>query len=229
MTQKSWLTLLEQHRAIAVIRAPNFELGRKMALAVAAGGMNLIEITWNSDRPLQLVEQLRHELPTCMIGMGTLLDREAVERAIGVGARFLFTPHTAPDLIQIAVEQNVPMIPGALTPTEIVAAWQAGAASVKVFPIQAVGGASYIQSLQAPLDHIPLIPTGGVTLENARGFLAAGAIGVGLSGQLFPPAAIASGNWEAVTQRAEKLMQTLSLFPNPLNPDGKSFPAYGQN
>ena len=98
---------------------------------------------------------------------------------------------------------------GALSPTEIVTAWQAGATCVKVFPVQAVGGAAYIRSLQGPLSQIPLIPTGGVTLENAKRFLEAGAVAVGLSGDLFPQAAIATEDWQAVTARSQALVDQL--------------------
>jgi 2-dehydro-3-deoxyphosphogluconate aldolase/(4S)-4-hydroxy-2-oxoglutarate aldolase len=101
-------------------------------------------------------------------------------------------------------------VPGALTPTEIVTAWDSGATCVKVFPIEAVGGANYIKSLQGPLGHIPLIPTGGVTLENAKEFIKAGAIAVGLSGDLFPKPLIAAQDWDAIAQRAKTLKQQLA-------------------
>lgn len=182
-----------------------------MAQAVAAGGLRLIEITWNSQRAPELISQLRSELPACTIGAGTLLDPDQTQRAIAAGAQFLFTPHVDPALIQIATQVGVPVIPGALSPTEIVMAWQAGASSVKVFPIQAVGGIQYIQSLQGPLGHIPLIPTGGVTLENAKEFIAAGAIGVGLAGSLFPKWELEIENWPAITKQAQTLRQSLEI------------------
>ncbi|NJO42916.1 MAG: bifunctional 4-hydroxy-2-oxoglutarate aldolase/2-dehydro-3-deoxy-phosphogluconate aldolase [Cyanobacteria bacterium CRU_2_1] len=206
MTEHSWLSLVRSQRAIAVIRAPNFDLGIQMARAIAASGMKLIEITWNSEQAAKLVYQLRAELPDCSIGAGTLLTSDQVKEAIGVGSQFLFTPHTNPTIIQAAVGQKVPIVPGALSPTEIVAAWQAGASAVKVFPIQSVGGAAYIRHLQAPLGQIPFIPTGGVTVENAKEFIEAGAIAVGLSGQLFPKGAIVNGDWAMITQRAKELM-----------------------
>jgi 2-dehydro-3-deoxyphosphogluconate aldolase/(4S)-4-hydroxy-2-oxoglutarate aldolase len=181
-----------------------------MAKAVAAGGMQLIEITWNSDASAQLISQLRSELPTCTIGTGTLLTLDHLEQAIAAGAQFLFTPHINSAMIQAAAQRSVPIVPGALSPTEIVTAWQAGASCVKVFPVQAMGGASYIKSLQGPLSHIPLIPTGGVTLENAPEFLLSGAIAVGLSGQLFPQQLVVTGNWEAIAQRARNLIQQLA-------------------
>jgi len=209
MFNHSWLKLLQQTSAIAVIRAPKIDQGYQMAKAVASGGMQIIEITWNSDRPEQLISQLRSELPACTIGTGTLLTLDQMEQAIAAGAQFLFTPHVDPVMIQAAIHKGLPIIPGALSPTEIVTAWLAGASCVKVFPVQAMGGASYIKSLQAPLGHIPLIPTGGVTLENAKEFLAAGAIAVGLSGQLFPQQLVKAGNWEAIAQLAQTLMQQI--------------------
>lgn len=209
MSSQSWLTLLQKNRAIAVIRASQV-LGHQMAKAVASGGMQLIEITWN-DASAKLITQLRSELPTCTIGTGTLLTLEHMEQAIAAGAQFLFTPHTNSAMIQAAVQRSVPIVPGALSPTEIVTAWLAGASCVKVFPVQAMGGASYIKSLQGPLSHIPLVPTGGVTIENAPEFLAAGAIAVGISGELFPQQLVIDGNWEAISWRARNLMQQLKV------------------
>ncbi|QMS91041.1 bifunctional 4-hydroxy-2-oxoglutarate aldolase/2-dehydro-3-deoxy-phosphogluconate aldolase [Nostoc edaphicum CCNP1411] len=209
MPNQVWLSQLQKHRAIAVIRAPKIELGQQMAMAVASGGMQLIEITWNSDRAGELISQLRSELPACIIGTGTLFNVQQLQEAIASGAQFLFTPHVDPAMIQAAVEKNVPIIPGALTPTEIVTAWSQGASCVKVFPVQAVGGAEYIKSLQGPLRQIPLIPTGGVTLENAKEFLQAGAIAVGLSGELFPQKLVTERNWEAIAFGAKNLMRQL--------------------
>lgn len=211
MFNQIWLSQLQKHRAIAVIRAPEFELGRKMAMAIASGGMQLIEITWNSDRAAELIAQLRLELPECIIGTGTLLNLNDMEEAIASGAQFFFTPHVDSLMIQAAVANNVPIIPGALTPTEIFNAYTQGASCVKVFPVQAVGGANYIKSLQGPLGQIPLIPTGGVTLDNAEEFIAAGAVAVGLSSELFPKKLVNSGDWEAIAQLAKTLMQKLVI------------------
>ncbi|MBE9225795.1 bifunctional 4-hydroxy-2-oxoglutarate aldolase/2-dehydro-3-deoxy-phosphogluconate aldolase [Phormidium sp. LEGE 05292] len=210
MSSQSWLKVLQKERAIAVIRAQNWQEGCQMAKAVAAGGMKLIEITWNSDRPEKTISYLRQELPDCQIGSGTLLNLEQLEMAIASGAEFLFTPHVDLTLIKTAIKANIPIIPGALSPTEIVTAWQAGASCVKVFPIQAVGGASYIRSLQGPLGNIPLIPTGGVTLNNAKEFLQAGAIAVGLAGDLFPQDLINKANWQAISINAKNLMQQIN-------------------
>ena len=209
MSNQVWLSQLKLHRAIAVVRAPKMVWGEKMALAVASGGMQLIEITWNSDRAPELIAQLRAKLPNCMIGTGTLFNVQQLQEAIACGSQFLFSPHTDIDMIQAALTANIPIIPGALTPTEIITAWNHGASCVKVFPVQAVGGTSYIKSLQGPLGHIPLIPTGGITLENAQDFLQVGAVAVGLGGELFPTESVLQGNWQAISEQARTLVQRL--------------------
>jgi 2-dehydro-3-deoxyphosphogluconate aldolase/(4S)-4-hydroxy-2-oxoglutarate aldolase len=210
---KAWLGLLQQNRAIAVIRTTQSAQGYQMAKAVVAGGMHLIEVTWNSDKSAELIARLQAELPHCTIGTGTLLNLEQLNDAIAAGAKFLFSPHCDTAMIRAAIQQDIPIIPGALSPTEIVHAYTAGASSVKVFPVEALGGASYIKSLQEPLGHIPLIPTGGVTLSNAREFIAAGAIAVGLASELFPKHLVDIGNWEAISQQAKTLMEQLHQIP----------------
>ena len=210
MSGQSWLSQLKQQKVIAVIRASEVSLTRQLALAVASGGMQLIEITWNSAGASELIAQLRVELPNCTIGTGTLLNLQQMREAIAAGAQFLFTPHVDPVMIKAAVDIGVPIIPGALSPTEMVTAWSSGASCVKVFPVEAVGGVRYIKSLRGPLGHIPLIPTGGVTLENAKEFLQAGAAAVGLSSQLFPKEFVETGNWEAIAQKSQNLLQKIS-------------------
>jgi 2-dehydro-3-deoxyphosphogluconate aldolase/(4S)-4-hydroxy-2-oxoglutarate aldolase len=211
-TPQDWLAVLREHQVIAVIRTLEVERGLAMAQAVAAGGIRLIEVTWNSERPAVLVANLRAALPHCWIGCGTLLTLAQMQEAIAAGAQFGFMPHVAPDLIHYAQAHCWPIHPGALTPSEIVTAWQAGASAVKVFPVSAVGGDRYIRSLQGPLGQIPLIPTGGVTFANAREFLDAGAVAIGLSGELFPSVAVHQHDWHFITQRTEQWLATLSAL-----------------
>lgn len=207
MNTQSWLAVVGQQRVVAVVRSSQFEQGIQMAKAVAAGGIRLIEVTWNSDRAPDVIAQLRQDLPDCWIGAGTLLTVAQQQQAIAAGAQFLFTPHVDIGMIKTAAEQEIPLVAGALSPTEIVQAWQAGAASVKVFPIGIMGGVAYIQALRAPLGNIPLIPTGGITIDNTPAFLQAGAIAVGLSSDLFPQAALLQGNWDAIALRTQALVQ----------------------
>ena len=210
----SWLNLLQQHRIIAVVRADNAVIAREIALAAAAGGIKLIEIAWNTDRAESLIPKLQQELPDCKIGAGTVLDIDSAERAIACGCSFLFTPHTNLDLISKGLQNNVPVIAGALTPTEILTAWQAGASAVKVFPIKVVGGVDYLKCLQPILCDIPLIPTGGVTLQNAAQFLAAGAIAVGISSDLFSAEVIAEDDWTTIIARSQMLIKKVQPFQN---------------
>ncbi|PZV11250.1 MAG: ketohydroxyglutarate aldolase [Leptolyngbya sp.] len=209
MNTQTWLSLVRQQRVIAVVRSSQFEQGIQMAKAMASGGLQLIEVTWNSDRAPDLIAQLRGELPHCWIGAGTLLTVAQQQQAIAAGAQFLFTPHVDVGMIKTAAKQEIPLVAGALSPTEIVQAWQAGAASVKVFPIEIMGGVAYMQALRAPLSNIPLIPTGGITIDNTTAFLQAGAIAVGLSSDLFPPAALFQGNWAAIALRAKNLLHKI--------------------
>lgn len=201
-----------QHRAIAVIRAPEFDLGLFMARCVSAAGLKLIEITWNSDRPASLLSQLREELPDCIVGSGTIVSQDQLRESVSAGAQFIFSPHSDRALIHQANRLEIPIVPGALTPTEIVQAWQAGASSVKVFPINALGGASYLRSLRAPLDGIPLIPTGGVSVENSAELLQSGAIAVGLSSELFVPKWVRDRNWNALSNHVSDLLSQLAPY-----------------
>ena len=207
----SWLAILQEQKAIAVIRSPELTMGLGMAEAVVTGGMKLIEVTWNSEQPQELISQLRARLPHCIIGAGTILNKSQLQEAIACGAQVLLSPHCDPRLIENAIAHKIPFVPGVLSPTEIVHAWQAGARAVKVFPIQTVGGANYIKSLQGPLGHIPLIPTGGVTIENAQAMLAAGAIAVGLSSNLFLSSLLREQNWQEITARTQSLMTKIKL------------------
>jgi 2-dehydro-3-deoxyphosphogluconate aldolase / (4S)-4-hydroxy-2-oxoglutarate aldolase len=209
--KEDWLKFVKQERIIAVIRSPDLHIGSKMAHAVAAGGIKLIEITANSDRPWELIESLRTELPHCSIGTGTVLSLADMRNAIACGAEYIFTPHLDLSLIQVANLAAIPIVPGALTPTEIITAWQAGATAIKVFPIESVGGINYLKALQGPIGQIPLIPTGGVTVANTTDFLAAGAIAVGIAGSLFPQSELIQENWHSIRDRASNLINNVNM------------------
>lgn len=206
-----WLALLACHRAISIIRAPSVAVGLAMAKAVSAGGFGLIEVAWhNNTQPAEMMVAIRQALPNGVVGAGTVLTEDDLRGAIAAGAQFCFTPHTDPALIQLATRCRIPMIAGAMTPTEILLAWRAGASSVKVFPISALGNAQYIRSVLGPLGPIALVPTGGVTSESAPALLAAGAVAVGLSTALFPKADVEKEDWAAIEARARHLLTLLS-------------------
>ncbi|WP_069790456.1 bifunctional 4-hydroxy-2-oxoglutarate aldolase/2-dehydro-3-deoxy-phosphogluconate aldolase [Cyanobacterium sp. IPPAS B-1200] len=208
-----WLSLLKQYRLIAVIRASSQEIGEKMAYIASQGGIKLIEVTWNSYQPERLVYHLRQILPDCYVGVGTILTMAQLKNAIEAQAQFAFSPHFDQDLLTFAHYHHIPFNPGTLSPTEIINAFDGGARAVKVFPVKALGGVDYIKSLQGPMNQFPLIPTGGVTMAETIAFLDAGAIAVGLSGDLFPTDLVRAGKWEEMGDRIYQLMQKINRLP----------------
>ncbi|MEM9503438.1 MAG: bifunctional 4-hydroxy-2-oxoglutarate aldolase/2-dehydro-3-deoxy-phosphogluconate aldolase [Cyanobacteria bacterium P01_E01_bin.43] len=211
MDRATWLAALRKHRAIAILRATSLETGIQMAQAAVKGGFRLLEVTWTSDRPGDLVNQLRTTLPgDCLVGGGTLLSIPDLQDAIAAGIQFSFMPHTETALMQLGQHHGIPMVPGALTPTEIMAAWQLGAMGVKVFPCQALGGPAYIRHLQGPLAHIPLIPTGGIALTDGRTYLEQGAIAIGVASSLFPQALLRREDWSAIETRSRQFLASLT-------------------
>lgn len=182
-----------------------------MARAAAAGGFRLIEVAWtNNAKPAAMIATIRQALPDCVVGVGSVLTEDDFDKAIAANARFCFTPYVSSALITQSIANRIPIVAGAMTPTEIVSAWQAGASSVKVFPISSLGNEVYIRSLLGPLGPIPLVPTGGVTSESAPALIASGAIAVGLSTALFPPAEVLRGDWQTIEARARYLLASLS-------------------
>ena len=204
-----WLSIVSKYRLIAVIRADNINNGLKMAHAVAKGGVKLIEITWKSEQPLVLVSRLREELPDCYIGVGTILSVSDLKNAIASGIQFAFSPHFDSELIDLAHNHHIPFVPGALSPTEIINAFNYGAKTVKVFPIQSMGGVDYLKSILAPTPHLKLIPTGGVRINNAEEFIKNGAVAVGLATDLFPHHLVADENWQEITLLGQKIQEKL--------------------
>lgn len=211
-----WISLLQRHRIIAVIRSTDVNTAYKMAIAAATGGIKLIEITWNSggnsDAVESLIPKLQTELSDCLIGTGTILNLEMAKRAIACGCKFIFTPHVNQDLIRFVNNAQVPIMAGAMTPTEILQAWAWGADAVKIFPIKTLGGQEYIKCLKPVLESIPLIPTGGVTMDNAMEFLSSGAIAVGVSTDLFLPQAIINQDWQKISDRARVICLKVEKF-----------------
>ncbi|MDX1978569.1 MAG: bifunctional 4-hydroxy-2-oxoglutarate aldolase/2-dehydro-3-deoxy-phosphogluconate aldolase [Pseudanabaenaceae cyanobacterium bins.68] len=179
-----WLVKLRQAKLIGVIRHQTQNQALATARAIAAGGIKFLEITWNTAGAAELTSQLRQELPQCLIGAGTVLNSTMAKQAIASGAQYLFTPHVQAEIIQLGLKAEVPIVSGAMTPTEIITAWDLGASAVKVFPIKCLGGAKYLECLQPVIPHIPLIPTGGINLSNGLELIHAGAIALGISSAL---------------------------------------------
>src|ERR1700694_5669432 len=188
-------------------------IGRRLALsaivpiaeALVAGGVRAFEVTLDSPDAIAAIQELasRYAGGSLLVGAGTVLDVASATAAVQAGARFLVSPHLDVELVGWAVAQGIPVFPGAFTASEILAAWRAGATAVKLFPASAVGPA-YVREMSGPLATIPLMPTGGVTAENAAAFIAAGAIGVGVGSWL-----IGDGSPDLIRRRARQLISAV--------------------
>jgi len=189
---------------IPVVRASSADEAIQVVEAIRAGGVSLLEITMTVPGAVQVIETLTKKFgDEAIVGAGTVLDAQTASACVSAGAKFIVSPALNLETIGFCREHDVPVMPGALTPTEIVTAWNAGADFVKVFPCGALGGASYIKSLKAPLPQIELVPTGGVTLATAASFIQAGAAAIGVGADLVDVNAIRAGEAHQVTAAAQ--------------------------
>jgi len=210
MNKASVLKRIRDIGIIPVVRASSPEEAVQVVEAIMAGGLPVLEITMTVPGAVQVIKELVKRFDDAIVGAGTVLDAETARACIDAGARFIVSPALNPDTIVCCREVDVAVMPGALTPTEVVSAWNAGADLVKVFPAGALGGASYIKSLKAPLPQIELVPTGGVTLANAGAFIEAGAAAVGVGADLVDTKAIRAGQPEKITQAARAFVEAVS-------------------
>jgi 2-dehydro-3-deoxyphosphogluconate aldolase/(4S)-4-hydroxy-2-oxoglutarate aldolase len=193
---------LEQSRVVAILRRTEAALAVETAEALLAGGISVIEVTLNTPGALEMLRAMRDAVgDRAVLGAGTVLDIAAADEALDAGAAFIVSPHTDIELVYEMAGRGVPCIPGAFTATEVFSAWRAGASVVKLFPAGPVG-ASYLKDLRGPLSDIPLLPTGGVTLDNAATYIAAGAWGLGLGSALVAPDLVAGRRFDELTRRA---------------------------
>jgi 2-dehydro-3-deoxyphosphogluconate aldolase / (4S)-4-hydroxy-2-oxoglutarate aldolase len=196
---------------IPVVRAASADEAAAAVGAIRAGGIPLIEITMTVPGALRLIEDVaRRSGAEVLVGAGTVLDAETAQACIQAGARFVVSPVLDLDTIACCHRHGVPVFPGALTPTEVLLAWRSGADMVKVFPCGSLGGASYVRALKAPLPQIELVPTGGVSLENAADFIEAGASALGVGSDLVDLKALRSGHADLVTERARRLLEIVA-------------------
>lgn len=198
---------------VPVLRASSAQEAIAIADAIMAGGVNVLEVTMTVPGAIRVIEQLaNHHGEKLLLGAGTVLDPETARSCILAGAQFIVSPALDLRTIELCRRYSVPIMPGALTPTEIVSAWQAGADVVKVFPCSALGGAKYLKALQGPLPQIHLIPTGGVSLATAEEFLAAGAFALGVGGDLVDAKAAREGRTGVITENAQKYISIVKKF-----------------
>lgn len=204
------LAQLQEDGIVPVIRAESAAIAMQVAEALVEGGIRTLEITMTVPDAMSAIRAVAARFGTAvLLGAGTVTSRELAEGAIDAGAEFLVTPCVVTDVIAVASERGIAVLPGALTPTEVFTAWSAGGDIIKVFPAANVGGAAYIKALRAPFPQIPLCPTGGVNLQTIAEFVRAGAVAVGVGGELVSKQAIEQGDFAQITALARQYVHAL--------------------
>ncbi|MGK5079478.1 bifunctional 2-keto-4-hydroxyglutarate aldolase/2-keto-3-deoxy-6-phosphogluconate aldolase [Janthinobacterium sp. HLX7-2] len=199
-----------ERRMVAIVRAGTADAALQMAEACIAGGITALEVAFTTPDTLDVIRTLRQRHGAeVMLGAGTVLDPETARQAILAGAQFIISPSVNVDTIRLCQRYQVLSMPGVMTPTEIVTALEAGADIIKVFPAE-VFGPAYIKALRAPLPQAPLMPTGGVSVDNLAAWFENGALAVGIGSSLTGPAA--NGDYQAVTQRARAFVEQMALI-----------------
>ena len=206
MSKKDVIERLTTTGVIPVVRAQSADEAASAIAAIQKGGVSVLEITMTVPGAVELIRDVARRATDALVGAGTVLDPKQARECIDAGARFVVSPALNVATIDACREAGIAVLPGALTPTEVVTAWNAGADLVKVFPANALGGASYIKSLKAPLPQIALVPTGGVNLQTTKDFIKAGAAALGVGADLVDLAALRRGEAELITERARQFL-----------------------
>jgi 2-dehydro-3-deoxyphosphogluconate aldolase / (4S)-4-hydroxy-2-oxoglutarate aldolase len=204
------LSRIRELGVVPIVRVSTTEDAFRAVDSIVAGGLSIVEITMGVPNALRVMEQVRGRFgEELLLGAGTVLDAETCRAALLAGAEFIVTPTLDVKVIETSRRYSKACIPGALTPTEILTAWQAGADLVKVFPCGSVGGPQYIKSLRGPLPQIDFVPTGGVTLETAPDYIRAGAAAVAAGGELVSAKALREGKPDVVADNARKFLEAV--------------------
>jgi 2-dehydro-3-deoxyphosphogluconate aldolase / (4S)-4-hydroxy-2-oxoglutarate aldolase len=213
MTQRSRaeaVAEVEKLGVVAIIRMPDPAALRAVVDALAEGGVRALEVTMTVPRAIELIAEIAPTLPRdFLFGAGTVLDADTVRRAVGAGAQFIVSPVFRREVVSAAHDSGVPVMPGCFTPTEILDAWDMGADLVKVFPATSVGP-GYLKDIRGPLPQVKLMPTGGVSLDNAGDWLRAGAVAVGVGSALVDTKAIAAKNFNVIADNARRIVANVA-------------------
>jgi 2-dehydro-3-deoxyphosphogluconate aldolase/(4S)-4-hydroxy-2-oxoglutarate aldolase len=205
MTPRDIVSRIKNLAVVPIVRTPDFESAVAAVEAILEGGIDCIEITMTVDRAIKAIEAVADRYgDRVLLGAGTVLDPETARACMLAGAQFFVTPSLNLKTIQMAKRYSKPIFPGALTPTEVLTAWEAGADGVKVFPASALGGAKYIKALKGPFPHIDLIPTGGVNLDTIADFLKAGSAAVGVGSELVDNKCVVQREYHVIAERARQ-------------------------
>jgi 2-dehydro-3-deoxyphosphogluconate aldolase/(4S)-4-hydroxy-2-oxoglutarate aldolase len=198
---------------VPVVRAESPAAAIAATEAVSKGGIPIVEITMTVPGAVQVIAELSRTTGNdVLIGAGTVLDAEQAQRCLDAGAQFLVSPGFDRSVVELANRTETLIMAGALTPTEVITAWKAGSDVVKIFPCGTVGGAKYIKALKGPLPQVPMVPTGGVNLSTAAGFLAAGAEALGVGGELVSSSALKAGDTRTITEAARQFVAIVREF-----------------
>jgi len=207
--RKDATAAIERAGIVAVIRIKDPGKLRAVVDAISEGGIRALEVTMTVPGAIELIADLAPRMPHgFLLGAGTVLDAETAIKVIDAGARFIVSPVFRRDVIEACHSRDVAVTPGCFTPTEILDAWDAGADIVKVFPATALGP-GYIKDVRAPLPHVKLMPTGGVTLDNAGDWITAGAVAVGVGSALTDAKAIEAGKFDVLRANAERIVRSV--------------------
>jgi 2-dehydro-3-deoxyphosphogluconate aldolase/(4S)-4-hydroxy-2-oxoglutarate aldolase len=207
VTAKQILAAITEVGVVPVVRTSTADQALKAIEAIYKGGIRAAEVTMTVPGAIRVLEKVADEFgDRIVLGAGTVLDPETARACMLAGAEFFVTPNLRISTIEMCKRYSKVICPGALTPTEVVTAWESGADVIKIFPADSVGGAKYIKALKAPLPHIEMIPTGGVSVETAGAFLKAGACAVAVGGELVNAKLIADGDYDAIEERARAIL-----------------------
>lgn len=207
MTREEVHARIEDVGIIPAVRVSSAEDALFAAEAVSSGGIPIVELTMTVPGAMELISELARNSPDTVVGAGTVLDVDTARRCVEAGAGFLTSTGFDPEIVEYARAQDIAVIPGALTPTEVIMAWNAGADFVKIFPCSQVGGAGYIRALKAPLPQVPLIASGGVNQQTATDFILAGAVALGVGADLIPHEAIARRQADWIQELARRFVR----------------------
>lgn len=207
MEKSAVLEKIKLEKLVPVIRTNDREDARKAVEALAKCGIKIFEITMTVPNAPELIAELNAENSNVLLGAGTVLDKKQAEACRKAGAKFIVSPAFDAETVRFCSENEITVMPGCLTPTEVLTAWNRGADCVKVFPCDAMGGAKYLKNLKTLFPHVEMMPTGGVSLETIADFFKAGAIAVGVGTDLVDFGAIREGNLEAVSEKARKYLE----------------------
>jgi 2-dehydro-3-deoxyphosphogluconate aldolase / (4S)-4-hydroxy-2-oxoglutarate aldolase len=210
---------IEEVGLVPILRLPSAALVVRAVDAILAAGLPVFEVTMTVPGAIDLIRALVERFDDrALVGAGTVLSAESALACIDAGAKFIVSPGLDVPTIEAAHDRDVPMMPGALSPTEVITAWKAGADMVKIFPCSAVGGAKYLRALKGPLPQVKMLPTGGVSVATAPDYIAAGAAALGIGSELVDVAALQSGRDAELTARARELAEAIQTARAKMRP-----------